>query len=67
MIIKYNYISQLNEGRGHLIYDTISFIDVITIFRDASQIADLFTKPTPKHLFFRMDSSHSDSTRKAIP
>ena len=56
MIIKYIYISRLNEGHGHL-----------RGTRDASQIANLFTKPTPKHLFLRRDSSYPDSTRKAMP
>ena len=46
--------------------DKIKFLDVLTI-RDGSLITDLFTKPSDKHLYLHRDSSHPESTTKAIP
>jgi len=47
--------------------EKIEFLDVITIIRNGHLVTDLFTKPTDKHLYLRRDSSHPESTKKAIP
>ena len=47
--------------------DKIEFLDVITSIREGRLSTDLYTKPTDKHLYLRRDSSHPESTKKAIP
>jgi len=39
----------------------------VTSLRGGSLHTDLYTKPTDKHLYLHMESSHPEATKKAIP
>ncbi|KAH3825718.1 hypothetical protein DPMN_127599 [Dreissena polymorpha] len=39
----------------------------MTSIRTGRLVSDLYTKPTDKHLYLHKDSSHTESTQKAIP
>ncbi|KAH3789771.1 hypothetical protein DPMN_167959 [Dreissena polymorpha] len=39
----------------------------MTSIRKGRLVSDLYTKPTDRHLYLHMDSSHTESTKKAIP
>ncbi|KAH3827848.1 hypothetical protein DPMN_129791 [Dreissena polymorpha] len=39
----------------------------MTSIRTGRLVSDLYTKPTDRHLYVHKDSSHTESTKKAIP
>ncbi|XP_052218012.1 uncharacterized protein LOC127835615 [Dreissena polymorpha] len=45
----------------------LEFLDTMTSIRRGRLVSDLYTKPTDRHLYLHMDSSHTESTKKAIP
>jgi len=45
----------------------LEFLDTVTSLRGGSLHTDLYTKPTDKHLYLHMESSHPEATKKAIP
>ncbi|XP_052261675.1 uncharacterized protein LOC127865763 [Dreissena polymorpha] len=47
--------------------EQLEFLDTMTSIRKGRLVSDLYTKPTDRHLYLHMDSSHTESTKKAIP
>jgi len=47
--------------------EKLEFLDTMTSIQNGHIQTDLHTKPTDKHLYLHMDSSHPESTKKAIP
>lgn len=47
--------------------DRIEFLDTLTSIQEGVLKTDLYTKPTDKHLYLHKESSHPESTKKAIP
>ena len=45
----------------------LEFLDVHTSIVNNVVTTDLFSKPTDKHMYLHMCSSHPESTKKAIP
>ncbi|KAH3862220.1 hypothetical protein DPMN_025186 [Dreissena polymorpha] len=39
----------------------------MTSIRKGRLVSDLYNKPTDRHLYLHKDSSHNESTKKAIP
>ena len=47
--------------------DKIEFLDVLTSIKNNRIETELFTKETDKHLYLHSESSHPESTKRAIP
>jgi len=47
--------------------EQLEFLDTVTSLRGGSLHTDLYTKPTDTHLYLYMESSHPETTKKAIP
>ena len=47
--------------------EQLEFLDTVTSLRCGRLHTDLYTKPTDKHLYLHMESSHPEATKKAIP
>ncbi|XP_052212148.1 uncharacterized protein LOC127831197 [Dreissena polymorpha] len=47
--------------------EQLEFLDTMTSIRTGGLFSDLYTKPTDRHLYLHKDSSHTESTKKAIP
>ena len=47
--------------------EQLEFLDTVMSLRGASLHTDLYTKPTDKHLYLHMESSHPEATKKALP
>ncbi|XP_052223979.1 uncharacterized protein LOC127839634 [Dreissena polymorpha] len=47
--------------------EQLEFLDTMTSIRKGRLVSDLYTKPTDRHLYLHMDSSHTESRKKAIP
>ncbi|XP_052259629.1 uncharacterized protein LOC127863996 [Dreissena polymorpha] len=45
----------------------LEFLDTMTLIRTGRLVTDVYTKPTDRHLYMHKDSSHTESTKGAIP